>query len=137
MILAGISVTSVLLGTLYASITILTLIILYKKLLKRFSKNHVNKADFCELSPLEVNPAHGMVEFYFILKMTKSVKFEILDNDYQTVQVIIDKQFEEGQHIIKFDTNALKNGHYFYQLKTPNQQIIRRIQITNPILTDK
>lgn len=132
MILAGINFTQALLGFLYVSITIIVLVILYRLLLKRLSRNHISKTAYCRLSPLENNPAKGTIEFFFITNEPKEVSFEILNNDYQPVQTILSRQnFDKGQHIVRFDTTSVSNGNYFYQLKTPNQQVIRRMEIHN------
>lgn len=133
MILAGLSIVNVALGVLYTSITIIVGYILYKRLLRHFNKNVPNKEAYCELNPLENKIESGEVEFYFTTSIPKHVSFEILDKHYNSVAVLADKDFEIGQHIMRFDTTTVPNGHYFYQLRTGNQQTLRKMEIQNKV----
>lgn len=125
------SITRVALGVLYVSITIITLYILYKRLLAYMNKGNPQKELYCELNSLEKDPAGGMLEFWFTAKGTKTVTFEILDQNYTPLEVVTEREFEPGQHIVRYDSTKLKNGVYFYQLRTDNQQTMKKMNIWN------
>ncbi len=131
MILSGMSITRIALGVLYVSIAIIILYILYKKLLRYMNRDVLEKAHYCELNSLEKDPAHGELEFWFTSQDTKLVTFEILDKDYAPLEVISEKEYGAGQHIVRYDSTKLANGTYFYQLRTDNQQIIKKMVILN------
>lgn len=131
MILVGLSFVKIALGVLYTSITLIVLYILYKKLLAHMNKDVPQKELYCELSSLENDPVSGELEFFFTSKDTKQVVFEILNEDHSPLEVVTDKEFSAGQHILRYDSTRLKNGSYFYRLKTYNQQTMRKMRVFN------
>jgi hypothetical protein len=131
MIILGFSFVNVALGVLYTSLILIVGYISYKKLLQKFNKDVPDKASYCELNPLEKNPASGLLEFYFTTSSERNVSFEILNESYTSVALVTNQIYQEGQHILRFDSTQLENGNYFYQLKTENQQTIRKMVILN------
>lgn len=131
MILSGMSVARVALGVLYVSIAIIILYILYRKLLRWMNRDVPEKALYCELNSLEKDPARGELEFWFTSKETKQVAFEILDENHAPLETVVEKEFAPGQHIVRYDSTRLTNGTYFYQLKTDNQQIMKKMVVVN------
>jgi hypothetical protein len=131
LILLGLSFVKIALGVLYTSITVIVCYILYKRLLRYMNKDVPNKALYCELISLEQDPAKGMLEFYFTSLETKTVSFEILDESYNSVEVLAEKDFNAGQHIVRFDSTKVSNGVYYYQLKTDNQQTMKMMHVAN------
>lgn len=125
------SFTKISLGVLYTSITIIILYILYRRLLAYMNRGALVKAHYCELESLEKDPAAGELEFCFTSEDTKKVTFEILSADYAPLEVVIEKEFGPGQHIVRYDSTKLANGTYFYQLRTENQQVIKKMTILN------
>ena len=131
LILLGLSFVKITLGVLYTSITVIVAYILYKRLLRSMNKGVPNKALYCELNALEQDPAKGMLEFYFTSLESKKVSVEILDESYNRVEVLADKEFNAGQHIVRYDSTKVSNGVYYYQLKTDNQQTMKMMRILN------
>ena len=95
------------------------------------NKDVPNKALYCELNPLEQNPAKGILEFYFTSMEPKKVRFEILNNQHQSIEIVADQDFDSGQHILRFDSTKIENGVYYYQIKTDNQQTMKMMTILN------
>lgn len=119
------------LGTIYIMLMIMFFVVLYRALLKRWSKGHVKHTDFCELVSIEKNPAFGVIDFCFNCKGTKFINFEIVTLNFEVVKTIAAKEFDDGQHILKFDSTEINDGEYFYLLKTDNQKIFKKIHIKN------
>ena len=130
-ILAKTTFSEVALGTLYVSLVIIILILIYKRILMNINRKEPSKKRYCELIFLENDLANGMVEFYFSNLEKKEVRFEILNKEYETVNVLAEEVFEPGQHIVRFDSTSVANGNYFYQLKTDNQQTMRKMVVNN------
>jgi hypothetical protein len=97
----------------------------------RINREAPNKGLYCELIYLENDVAKGVVEFYFTNIETKKIQFEILNKQYESLSVLAEQEFEPGQHIVRFDSTTVPNGSYFYQLKTDNQQTMRKMIVTN------
>ncbi len=130
-ILARVSFTQIALGTLYVSLVLIILFLIYKKILSRINREEPNKKLYCELIYLEDDFAKGMVELYFSNVEQKKIQFEILNKDYQSIIVLADQEYAPGQHIVRFDSTSIPNGTYFYQLKTDNQQTMRKMEVHN------
>ena len=131
MILIGLSFAKVALGVLYTSITIIIVYILYKKLLAYLNKDVPEKALYCELNSLEKDPASGELEFYFTSEATRNIVFEILDENHAPLEIVTEKEYAPGQHIVRYDSRKLPNGAYFYQLRTDNQQTMKKMVVLN------
>jgi hypothetical protein len=131
MILMTYSISKVVIGILLTSITLLILIIAYKKLLARLGKGNPIKEDYCVLYNLEESPSQNEVAIYFTCNSERSILLELLSNELTTIQIIAEKIVQEGGHIIRFDTKSIPNGTYFYCLKTDNQKTMKKMIVAN------
>ena len=131
MILMTYSISKVIIGILLTSITLLILIIAYKKLLARLGKGNPIKEDYCVLYNLEESPSQNEVAIYFTCNSERSILLELLSNELTTIQIIAEKIVQEGGHIIRFDTKSIPNGTYFYCLKTDNQKTMKKMIVAN------
>lgn len=131
MILMGYSISKVLIGMLFVSLAVLLIIILYKKMLTYLGKGIPEINDYCVLYSLEQNPVKGEMEIYFTTKKPKSVNIEILNSDMTLFKTIQENDFKEGGHIIRFDSNEIPNGEYFYCLRTENQKTMKKMLVKN------
>lgn len=111
------------------------LYIAYKELIKRFSKSKVNQADYAKLYDLENTYVSGEIEFYFSIEQTKDVVFTILNQNMDEVEVVTSGTFKSGGHIVRYDTNRLNPGVYFYCLTTPNQKTMKKIKVQHVKMT--
>jgi len=130
-VLMGYSISKVLLGMLFVSLAVLILIIIYKKILARLGKGIPLADDYCVLYGLEKNPVEGELEIYFTTKSPRNVVLEILNEDLSVNFTIIEKEFPEGGHIVRFDSKKLPNGYYFYCLRSENQKTMKKMEIRN------
>jgi hypothetical protein len=131
MILMTYSISKVIIGILLTSITLLILIIAYKKLLARLGKGNPIQEDYCVLYNLEESPSQNEVAIYFTCNSERSILLELLSNELSTIQIIAEKIVQEGGHIIRFDTKSIPNGTYFYCLKTDNQKTMKKMIVAN------
>ncbi len=127
----GYSISKILIGILCVSLALILIYIAYKKLLAYLGKGTPSPNDYCVLYSLEIEPAKGELEFYFTSAVPRSVKIEILNDDLSLNTVIIEKEFSDGGHIIRFDSNTLPNGNYFYCLRTDNQKTMKKMLVQN------
>ena len=115
---------------LFYALIILFLIIMYRLMIKRFSRGRHRQELFCILYPLDINPSSGEIPFYFTTEIAKSVKLSI-ENDEEMLIELADATFDVGGHIIRFDSTILPNGLYFYCLRTDNQETKKKFRINN------
>jgi hypothetical protein len=69
------------------------------------------------------NPAYDRVTFDILLQSTSVVRFSVFNSLGQLVEVIIDDLLQEGHHLIKWSTENLSDGIYFYRLTTDDCQV--------------
>ena len=130
MILASF-ITSKLLTLLTISLVVLIGVIIYKRLLIKFKQNTISKDDYCVLFGLENQPSKGEIEIYFTSDKKKNVKISILNEDMSLHTDIKEFECTPGGNIVRFNTLNVENGNYFYQLKTDNQETIKKFTIKN------
>ncbi len=131
MILMTYSISKVIIGILLTSITLLILIIAYKKLLARLGKGNPIKEDYCVLYNLEETPSKNEVAFYFTSNSERHIELSLLTNELTTLQIIAEKTVKEGGHITRFDTTTIPNGTYYFCLKTDNQKTMKKMIVAN------
>lgn len=115
---------------LVATLLILVAIIAYRFLLRYLSKGSVNQAVYCELYSLDNDPASGEVSFYFVCPEVTHVTFNIWESD-QIIRTLTDKEYEQGGHLLKFQTPELPNGTYYFGIVTTKQKSQKRFRIQN------
>lgn len=133
MLLKGFTYIQVIFGVLWTSLAILVLVIIYRRLLRYLSRGAVSKREYCELYPLEMNPAHGMIPFYFTSERERPVKMELLNGDMEFIREIASFDCKPGGNIVRFDSTALPDGEYFYTLVTDNQKIMKKMYLRNAV----
>lgn len=131
MILMTYSIISVVLGVLAVSLVLLVLYISYKKLVAYIGRGLPIAKDYCVLYSLEQEPAKGEVEIYFTSEIPKTVAIELLNADMTTNRLIVEKDFKDGGHILRFDTTAIEDGIYFFCLRTDNQKTMKKMTVKN------
>lgn len=131
MILVGFTFSQVAVVTLWVTLILLVVVILYKKLLQRWSKGQIEKKDYLVLYSLDQNPASDEIPFYFTAEENKSYKLSLLDDKMNFLEVISEGESQKGGNIIRFDSNSITNGSYFYSLETNNQKISKKMQVFN------
>ena len=132
MVLVGFSWVDVIMGMLWVSIVVLVLVIAYKKLLVRLSKGDFKKEDYCALENLEMDPVTGELPFYFTSEKEKSVTLFLQDENMNDLMDIATLDCKIGGNIVRFDSSVLKNGTYFYCLRTDNQKICKKMRVFHP-----
>lgn len=129
MVLVGFSWVDVLIGMLWVSLVVLVLVIAYKKLLAHLSKGDFKKEDYCVLESLEMDPVTGELPIYFTSEKERSVTLSILDAEMSELIEITTMDCKIGGNIVRFDSSVLKDGTYFYCLKTDNQKISKKMRV--------
>ena len=131
MILMSFSYSKVILGIMAVSLVLLVLYISYKKLLAYLGKGMPVAADYCVLYSLERDPVKGEIEIYFTTQFPKKVAIEVLNADMSVNQLIVEKEYSDGGHIIRFDTTLLEDNNYFFCLRTDNQKTMKKMSVRN------
>jgi hypothetical protein len=116
---------------MFVSIVLIIGLLVYRNLLRKIKKEGVSLVDYCVLYSFEKDVQTGEIEFYFTNEKKKTVLFQILSESLEVIHTLTEKEFNPGGHILRFDSKLLKNGIYYYQLKTENQETKKRMTISN------
>ncbi len=127
----GYSISKILIGILCVSLALILMYIAYKKLLAYLGKGTPSPNDYCVLYSLEIEPAKGELEFYFTSAVPRIVAIEILNGDLSLNTLIVEKEYSDGGHIVRFDSKSLPNGNYFYCLRSDNQKTMKKMLVQN------
>jgi hypothetical protein len=131
MILLGFSFWNTAVAVLTVSLGGLILYIAYRKLLQYMGKGQPVADQYCVLYPLEVSPAKGVIEIYYTSEHPKEVIVELLDQHFSLLKEIDRRHCEVGGTIVRYDTNSVDDGAYFYRLRTANQQTMKKMVVKN------
>jgi len=117
------------LAILFTLAAVLLFTLAYRGLLRRFGKGIPPKENYAVLYGLEKHQITGEVEFYFTMDQAKKIIFNILDERMDLQQTLVERDYDSGGHIVRFDTTILPNGIYFYCLQSENQKTMKRMVI--------
>jgi hypothetical protein len=126
------SITTVALGTLCVSLAVLVIIIAYRKLLRYLGKGHPPKEDYAVLYSIEMQPAMGVIDLYYELKVDKEIEIHLLDINMKDFMMIDKRMATKGGNKVLFDTTKVLSGNYYFELRSDNQKTMKKIRVENP-----
>ena len=115
----------------WGSLVVVILILLYSLLLRRMKRGQITLDEYVELYPLDKEFATETVQFFFKNKAAKDILFTVYAKDESFHEVIANKNFKPGGHILKFDTTKVPNGKYYFEVKTENQKTSKLMEVKN------
>jgi hypothetical protein len=75
--------------------------------------------------------SRGEVVFHFEVKEAQAVIFDVCNNNFEALLELENKTLEDGSYTITFDTRTVPNGEYFYRLRAPEQQVMKKFEVRN------
>jgi len=80
------------------------------------------------------NPSHDLTNFTFNLEKKSSVRLEIINSMGELVEVLIEEDLPEGEHIIEWnntigDGQKIDPGIYFYRLSTTGYSMTKTLVV--------
>lgn len=89
---------------------------IYKICPKSVGINELNEV-VNELGQNYPNPASGITQIDYHVKLASRVKIELLDITGKTITVLADMDIQAGKHTLEVkDLSSLSNGVYFYKM---------------------
>lgn len=116
---------------LYASLMAIVVIIGYRYMIRRWSKQVWKKEDFVQLFSLENSLVSGEISFFFEVFSAKHVRFVLVDQTGKEVKSMVDEVRKPGGYVIRVDTTQIPNGIYYYCLTAENQRTEKRLEVNN------
>jgi len=81
----------------------------------------------CQLEQNHPNPFNPVTRIEFRLPHQTTVHVDIFNSLGRRVATPVDCELPAGQHAITWDARDLPSGVYFYRLRTPGQELTRRM----------
>jgi len=82
------------------------------------------------LTEIYSNPASGSTTISFSLAQTRKVSLKIFDINNKLVSTLADKIFEEGKNELMWSTEHVKEGTYFLQFQSEENQESVKLVVT-------
>ena len=123
------SAFDVIMGVVYgitALVLIISSYILFTRKFRRKKMEVVNKLEFVT-SRYNVYTENS--QFLFDVPFKMQINLNLVSEDDELIEVLVDSEFEEGEHVYNFDVNSFPNGLYFLELKADNVDMLRKINI--------
>lgn len=86
---------------------------------------------YITLHNLENGNAIGEIIFFIGVAEKMYAKMEILNLQDEFICLVEEKNYEEGNHRIKFDSSKIPNGEYYYSLTTAHQKTVKKFKVSN------
>jgi hypothetical protein len=131
MIALRVSFFEVAVPVLLISITILLLVIAFRKLKSKWSGGEPVNENYAVLYSMEKQPISGVVELYYEVKQEKEIDLWLLDAQMKDKLLIDNRRAKIGGNKVEFDTKMVENGRYFYELRSDNQKTSKAVYIEN------
>jgi hypothetical protein len=117
-----------LLFSLAITVGLFLLFYVYRSYIRRATIAAGSRRGLARLLPLEVPKKGDELQFRFAVEKDQHIVLEICDASYNPLFLLADKDFSAGEHVVRFDSGKLNDSQYFYRLKTPGQEIIKKFE---------
>jgi hypothetical protein len=123
------SAFDVIMGIVYgitAFVLVITSYILFTRRFRRQKMEAINKLEFITS---RYNIYKENSQFLFNVPFKMQINLFLLNETDDVIAVLVDAEFESGEHVYSFNVDSFPNGHYFLQLKANNVDMLRKISI--------
>jgi|TARA_R110000737_G_scaffold17480_2_gene35215 hypothetical protein len=131
MIALRVSFFDVAVPVLLISITLLVLVIIFRKLRARWAIGHPDSEKYAVLYSFEKQPISGEIEIFYETEHAKEIEIWLLDENMNDKLKIDSRMAKVGGNKINFDSKSVANGRHFYELRSDNQKTSKAIFIEN------
>ena len=75
------------------------------------------------------NPASGESVISLTIMQETTAKLRLVDITGKEIKAVANQKLSPGQHTFHFDTSALANGVYYYQLTSENKTLVKKLVV--------
>ena len=125
------SAYDVIMGIVYgitAVVLIITSYIVFTRQFRRKKMEAINKLEFIT-SRYNVYTENS--QFLFEVPFKMAIDLKLLDENEREIDVLINEEYSDGEHVYNFETTKYKNGIYFLKLSADNVDMLRKIKINH------
>jgi len=116
-------------GVAYGVTAIILMITSYILYLKKYRASKTEVVNKLEFITSRYNIYTENVQFLYKVPFNMHISLNLTDEQDNIIEVLTNSDFEEGEHIFKFETSKYPNGVYYLDLKAKNVNMLRKIKI--------
>jgi len=125
------SAFDVIMGIVYGLTAMFLLVTAYIIFTRKYRRQKMEAVNNLEFITSRYNVYTENSQFLFKVPFKMHIKLNLLDEQDNVVEVLVDEDFEEGEHIHQFNSSQYSNGLYFLQLQAENDTMLRKIKINH------
>jgi len=116
-------------GVAYGVTAIILMITSYILYLKKYRASKTEVVNKLEFITSRYNIYTENVQFLYKVPFNMHILLSLTDEQDNIIEVLTNSDFEEGEHVFKFETSKYPNGVYYLDLKAENVNMLRKIKI--------
>lgn len=123
------SAYDVIMGIIYGITAMVLLITSYIVFTKKFRRQKMEAINKLEFITSRYNVYTEKSQFLFDVPFKMAIDLKLLDENENEIDVLVNAEYDLGEHIYNFDVNKYPNGIYFLKLVADNVDMLRKIKI--------
>lgn len=116
-------------GVIYGVTAIVLMITSYILFTKKYRASKTEVVNKLEFVTSRYNIYTENVQFLYKVPFAMYISLNLTDENENVIEVLTNKEFLEGEHVIKFESSKYPNGVYYLDLKAKNINMLRKIKI--------
>ena len=121
----------IIMGVLYGVTALMLMFTAYVLFIKRFRRQKLEVVNSLKFTTSRYNVYSENGQFLLDVPSKMNIKLELLNENESLNEILIEKEFDEGEHIYKFDITKYETGFYFLKLSSTDIDLLRKIKINH------
>ena len=125
------STYDVVMGIVYGVSAFFLIVVSFIILTRKYRRKKMEAVNNLEFITSRYNVYTENSQFLFKVPFKMHIKLNLLNENDEPIEVLIDEEFEAGEHVYPFEALKYPNGLYFLDLKADNDNTLRKIKINH------
>jgi len=127
------SSADILMGVVYGVTAFVLIVVSFILFTRKYRRQKMEAINSLEFITSRYNIYKENAQFMFNVPYSMEIVVRLLDENDKEIDVLVNKVYEEGEHVYNFNVSNYPNGVYFLELKADNVNMLRKIKINNPL----
>jgi hypothetical protein len=118
-------------GVFYGITALILLVTAFILFTRKFRRNKIVAINQLEFITSRYNVYDEDTQFLFNVPYKTHVLLQLIDDKENLIETLVDRDFDEGEHIYHFKISPYKTGLYYLKLHADNVDMLRKIKINH------